>query len=357
MDLHFEPLPPTTTRRENRPSVNGTGPAHREGMKSLLAVVVGVGFGLATIGCGRQATDVHAKAPTAASVEESPGPQGFDRGSNMVGTAIASACEALHGDGKAVSLYAKACTVGDGNGCMKAGAYHVCGVGVRQDGALGTTLLERGCNLGETEACFAAAMIMIEGRVVPRDTARAYKVLDGACQKGSPRACGALGGMLLASAPATEHARAADLLEKACAADDMESCTNFGVILQNGLAGRAKDHPRAFALTKKACEGSHKGACGNLGTFYVMGQGVEKDEALGVKLLGVACDAEDMGSCVSLAKCLQAGVGGPVDAARAETLLKLACDRGNGQACRLLADTSVTTQVAPTPIPASTTFF
>ena len=86
-----------------------------------------------------------------------------------------------------------------------------------------------------------------------------------------------------------------------------------------------------------------------------MGQGTEKDEALGVKLLGVACDDGDMGSCVTLAKCLQAGVAGTTDPARAESVLKLACNRGNGQACRLLADSSL--QVAPAPIPASTTFF
>lgn len=335
--------------------MSGTRDALSTGMKSLLGMVVGVGFGVAAIGCNHSPQIATVKPPVATpETPSNDAPQGFDRGSNMVGTAIAGACEALHGDGKAVSLYTKACNIGDGNGCMKGGAHYVCGVGVAQNGALGASMLERACDLGETEACFAFAMISIEGRVVPRDTARAYRTLEGACNRGKPRACGALGGMLLTSAPAKEHARAADLLEKACAADDVESCVNFGVILQNGLAGRSKDHPRAFALTKKACEAGHKGACGNLGTLYVMGQGTEKDEALGVKLLGVACDDGDMGSCVSLAKCLQAGIAGQNDPARAEAVLKLACNRGNGQACRLLADASVQ---APAPIPANTTFF
>jgi len=341
--------------RKLRGIVLGTTPAGTPGMKSLFGTVVGVGLGVVAIGCARPTAEP-AKAPTtqAAITDEGAAPAGFDRGANIVGTAIAGACEALHGDGKAVSLYTKACTVGDANGCTKAGAYHVCGVGVVQNGKLGTSFLERGCELGDVEACSAFALIAIEGRVIPRDTARAYAVLDKSCSKGQPRACGTLGGMLLASAPAKEHARAVTLLEKGCDQNDLESCTNLGVVFQNGIAGRAKDYARSFALTKKACEGGHKGGCGNLGTFYVIGQGTEKDEALGVKLLNVACDDGDMGSCVTLAKCLQAGVAGTTDPARAESVLKLACSRGNGQACRLLADSS---QVAPAPIPASTTFF
>lgn len=317
-------------------------------LRSLGLGVVALWSVSAFVGCAPAAAPpptAPAKAQVAA--EDIVPPQGFDKSGGLLTTSLAAACEGLVADSAANALYAKGCNANDAVACLKLGGRLMCGSGVEKSPKVAVELFEKACKLNDADGCFAFGASLLEGNVVPSDPGRAYRMLHGACDRGSARVCGALGAMLLATAPESEHAHAAQLLDKGCAAKDPQSCTNLAVIYLNGLAGRTKDVKRGFALSKQACEDGNPGACGNLGVMYVTATGVDADPKLGVELLNKACEGSDTGACVQLAQCVANGVGTDKNTSRAAGLLRKACDRGHGGACRMLADLSLTTNVSP----------
>src|ERR1700761_4285482 len=67
-------------------------------------------------------------------------------------------------------------------------------------------------------------------------------------------------------------------LDKACAAGDLESCRELGVMYQDGT-GVSVDSRRATQLFNQACNGGNATACNNLGLNLAEGIGVDRNAA------------------------------------------------------------------------------
>ena len=93
--------------------------------------------------------------------------------------------------------------------------------------------------------------------------------------------------------------KAAKQWQKACEADVSESCSNLGVLYENGQ-GVQQDFHKAAKLFEKACDDGYSQSCNNLGNLYSKGQSVKQDHLKAAKLWQKACDDEISPSCSNL---------------------------------------------------------
>ncbi|MGC1498039.1 MAG: tetratricopeptide repeat protein, partial [Sulfitobacter sp.] len=83
-------------------------------------------------------------------------------------------------------------------------------------------------------------------------------------------------------------AEASLLWAKACDKGDATSCSNLGIMYQNGV-GVGQDEARAAELYQVACTVGNIAGCSNLGIMYQNGIGVGQDEARAAELYQMAC--------------------------------------------------------------------
>ncbi|MBP9086109.1 MAG: sel1 repeat family protein [Kofleriaceae bacterium] len=76
--------------------------------------------------------------------------------------------------------------------------------------------------------------------------------------------------------------------QQACKGGDMVSCTNLGVLYEQGI-GVPKDATKAAALFEQACKGGDMVGCANLGILHADGTGVPKDATKAAALFQQAC--------------------------------------------------------------------
>jgi hypothetical protein len=128
------------------------------------------------------------------------------------------------------------------------------------------------------------------------------------------------------------YSEAMPLLDKACAGGSWESCTDLGLMFDQGR-GVAKDYSHAISLYSKACDASYGTGCNNLGVMYEDGRGLAKDDSQALALFSKGCSGGDADSCGNLGAMYSAGAGVPKDLSRAGTLLAKACDGGRSFYC------------------------
>jgi TPR repeat protein/TolB-like protein len=126
----------------------------------------------------------------------------------------------------ALSLFARACDLGDAEGCTSAG-WNVerGGPGVRPDPLLAAAFDQKGCDAGDGRGCSNLGVLYDRGRGVAAD----------------PR-------------------RARELYRVACARRHAHGCTNLGRALEAGKGGE-KDVTAALAAYLRACEGKDREGC------------------------------------------------------------------------------------------------
>ncbi len=199
--------------------------------------------------------------------------------------------------------------------------------------------------------------------------ALATLLLAAACGKGDGGAgAGSAAGSADGSGAGSATTIVVDKLEAGCAADDLESCRNLGVLYSEG-AGVPKDMRRAAALLAKACNGTQGPAApGSAGTGSAAAAGppaapgaaTPEPPATGTGSAGTASQAgsaaapgaagpsgalvsatvgpngANLAACTHLALLMSEGLGVPKDIPGAVEVYARTCDAGYGLACRNL---------------------
>lgn len=181
--------------------------------------------------------------------------------------------------------------------CGRLGWAYERGEGVPRDEGRAATLYARACEGGDAWACNQLAFLYDGGRGVPEDPARAAALHRRACEAGLARACSNLGFLHEKGrgAPA-DAAAAARWYERAAAAGDAEGAYNLANLLVAGR-GVEVDEPRAAALYEASCEAGLADACANLAWMIDNGVGVRIEPARAAALHERACAGGVEASC------------------------------------------------------------
>jgi hypothetical protein len=121
-------------------------------------------------------------------------------------------------------------------------------------------------------------------------------------------------------------------LQNACANEEMEGCTQLGLLYEEGK-GVTLNYAEANGLYQKGCQGGEMPACSYLGFQYEDGEGVPQDYSQAYKFFQKACDGGRMASCLSLGRLYEYGHGVTKDYGLARTFYKTACDGGEPNGC------------------------
>jgi hypothetical protein len=97
----------------------------------------------------------------------------------------------------AARYYAKACELGESNGCMNGGTLYFYGAGDPQpDAARGLDMLQRACNLKHSLGCLKIGIVYQLGHGVPPDRELAFGYFQRACDLGLSSGCQYAGELL-----------------------------------------------------------------------------------------------------------------------------------------------------------------
>ena len=150
-------------------------------------------------------------------------------------------------------------------------------------------------------------------------------------------------------ADVAEPADRAATFDKKCAAGDLESCRQLGVMYQDGT-GVSVDSRRATQLFNQACNGGNVAACNNLGLNLAEGIGVDRNAARAIDVYQKACDGGVLLACRNLGLMLRDGHGGATpDLPRAAQLLDKACKANITFACKNAGDLDAMVAAKSTP--------
>ncbi|HZS35791.1 MAG TPA: tetratricopeptide repeat protein [Polyangia bacterium] len=127
---------------------------------------------------------------------------------------------------RALELFDRACTAGDGAGCSMLGAIFNRGRGaIAPDYARSYKLSKRGCELGDDNGCYDQACDLVAARGIEKSTALAVPAFERLCKKGLAQACGSLGMLYyVGDGVKRDPQRATELLDQACKGGDVRSC-------------------------------------------------------------------------------------------------------------------------------------
>lgn len=195
------------------------------------------------------------------------------------------------------------CLAGSGSACTDAGKRLYDGVGFSQDRELAFTLFDQACAIdswkcegaeaarktpalseacssGDGIACAGLGQALTTSESPLADFARGRELLVRACLDGLDDFCGDAARSYTFAMDwqdRTQTDLGLDLLEKGCAAGDMESCSELAEHLEEGtLVGQ--DEERAIRLYLNACKGGHNLACHRVEKYA----GIDPDVPLAV---------------------------------------------------------------------------
>ncbi len=238
-----------------------------------------------------------------------------------------------------------ACRQGDPDVCLRLAEMYYAADGVGRDLALAGQfenqaheILDQRCRGADRHACFRLGSAL---RVSP---ARALQAFERACDAGLGQAC-------TKAADLCRHPpdpRLWMLLEKACAAGEIESC--FEAVSEHRQKKRPVD---ALRLLEVACEKGSGRACYEAAESFRTGSEIPADrarsEALAHKAVGAlerdcAAPADEElrrghnHPCGLLANLLGSGRGAARDDERVFGLWQKACEHGSSDSCRAIGD-------------------
>jgi len=240
---------------------------------------------------------------------------------------------------KAASLFEKACSGGDVNGCAFLGTAYMEGRGKPQDKARGVKLFQEWCAKGSNYACDRLAFAYVSGDGVPKDHAQAGKLYDQACSAGFLYACVQRGDMFKHGwGVARSDKEASDRYERACKNGEGYGCA----MLADDLKGRER-----FDKAKQACDLQGFYGCYVMGDAYLKGDGVAPNPQEAVRLFRFAClNGGEEDACNALGHAYVDGTGGlPRDPAQARAFYQRGCGESpvdGAAACLSLADAYAT---------------
>lgn len=182
------------------------------------------------------------------------------------------------------------------------------------------------CDSGIVAACSQLAHAALYGRGEPKDFERALTLAKRACEQGNGAGCH-LAGIVLYRRVNQDLAASTAYYARACAAEEPESCRDYGRALNEGR-GVPVDVARARALWRKTCP-SDDSACSLLADSLHDGG----ETATGLSVAQEGCTAGGDASCGTAGELLSKQGDKPL----AARYLRTACAWGHKYSCSLLA--------------------
>ncbi|MEZ4367339.1 MAG: hypothetical protein R2939_13795 [Kofleriaceae bacterium] len=238
----------------------------------------------------------------------------------------------------AMSLYQRACTLGDLDGCLNLADLHVRSL----DHAGAMPIWRTACDGGSGRACYYAAERLVDGTLgAPAPDAaaplfaRALALLTPDCPRSS-RSCFVLG-LQHARGQGTpqDFAAAFRAFDQGCDGGSGDACLRVAIAHDYGQ-GTRQDKARAIAAYDRTCrEFDNASACHDLALTIL--ETPDPDHARVAAAARRGCDL-DAQLCGLVGQFLATGVGGPVDQVGATTQWSRACEAGRAKACLELGD-------------------
>src|SRR5204863_1664055 len=150
---------------------------------------------------------------------------------------------------KAFSFFDKACNGKDSAGCLRVALSLAYGLGTNKDAGRAVDIFRKACDAKDPQGCAFYGKALIHGLgKTPEDKVKGLQLLTASCERAAVT-CGDLAFEFLdgGSQPRDEKP-ATELFDKACAAGDDLSCSNFSLMLACGT-GVQRDDVRAMKLT------------------------------------------------------------------------------------------------------------
>ncbi len=234
---------------------------------------------------------------------------------------------------KAKALYEKSCKLKHGLGCTNFGDALVRDKSDEPARAAYT----QACELEYADGCYRLGGMLINGEGGKKDSTAGLSWLTKACEAKLPSqdACGEIGLVYgLGDGVPADKAKGEKLMQAACDAGSLFTCTNLGILMRDGKLG-PKNQARATALFEKACP-AEATACNELALVYELGLGVTKDLPKSISLFEQACTGGNVLGCTNYAMSLRDGMGLLAkDPKKAAYIFDKACAMGDDKACTL----------------------
>lgn len=229
------------------------------------------------------------------------------------------------GAGYAAELYRYACDQDHAPACRGLGSMHERGLSVDRDEARAHALYVQACEGGDAPACTVLAEKMVgEGPA----TSHALALFAQACHRGDPYACGEYGAQLALRPDQAEQSRV--YYERACVGGVATACRT---LLTDAREASPVDAERVRELLERACHAEDAQSCVELGDGFRLGSFAPRSSAQAAMRYRTACEAGSLTGCVRLADLTAHGEGVALDLARASELYARACGAGVQVAC------------------------
>ncbi len=174
--------------------------------------------------------------------------QEIGRECNKLGLLLADGLQAEPGESP-LELYRAACKLGDGYGCVNAGAK------LRYARRYGEahSFYTKACERKNRTGCRELASLTLQGLGVARDPNAAVSLYDKACNLGDGEACNQLGVLYNRGSDVVKnHKKSHDYAYQACNLNNAHGCNNLSIIYKGGLGYRADRKLRRW-YKDKAC--------------------------------------------------------------------------------------------------------
>ena len=167
-------------------------------------------------------------------------------------------------------------------------------------------------------------------------TAEAATLYEKACTAQDAESCDRLAALYTCGKGIGRDARRAMELEaRACELDDTSACGNVAMAMS--VPDATLDPARVMKLAEKGCAAHEPLACAGIGLMYLQGWGVTADAAKAVAILDDVCTKQGYAmACANVAWLAYAGIGMEKNVERATTLAESACKAGMPSACNTL---------------------
>ncbi len=228
----------------------------------------------------------------------------------------------------------------NGLACSNLGYAYLEGRYIELNRARALALFERACSYGEGYGCNNLGGMLLVGSGVPADPKRGLQLAVRACYA-EPKLCGnAAVAYRDGIGTPVNRARSVELFSRGCISGVADECADVAIAYSNGH-GVPKNVARAAELNDISCRGGHMHACASLASDYLYGKGVDKDERHAAQLARYACErGKAPFGCTMFGVMMISGEGGLMqDRARGYDLMKWGCENdARGANCAVLGE-------------------
>ncbi|MGV8949491.1 MAG: caspase family protein [Cypionkella sp.] len=238
--------------------------------------------------------------------------------------------------GLALNYYDRACKAAHETACASYARMLFYGTGGAADKPLAIKLLRDSCARGSGFGCEFAALALEED---PAHKDEVVPLLQKGCEQKDDYACAALA---LRQWQGEDYSAALTNYAQACDHGIGWACRNLGLMQRDGQ-GAPADRVAAAARLEKACALDNADACSDRGWLSV-DQG---DEAKALGFFKTGCDLKGGGSCTNVGFQIEQGKGATTDRQEALHYYELGCSYGDGTGCNNIANLTYSTEPGP----------